>query len=389
MVAAMLYGIAPDQRESEFDSIVDEVARATGVPVAFIGFIDGDREWVKASIGWDVRELPLHASFALRIADARDLVIASDAVADSRVGDHPLVAHAPHIRFYAGVPLFANDGTYVGAISLLDHVPRIITREQAHILRLLGAQVMRELAIRHERKNLEEEVVRAQEMLDESDARFRDFFEQTDDLVMSIGADGRLLHSNEAVVSVLGFSREELTRAPLLRVVDAESRDSFREAFAAAFETGEPQRVETTFVTAGGRRITVEGSLRPRVIDGKALLARVIFRDITDRKQFESELGSARDAALEAARLKTQFLTNVSHEIRTPMNGIVGMTDLLLATTMSEEQRDFALQARASAEQLLSIVNNILYVSNIEAGALGGANIDFDLYRTLQRVVEV
>src|SRR5205814_2920541 len=101
------------------------------------------------------------------------------------------------------------------------------------------------------------------------------------------------------------------------------------------------------------------------------------------------ELGHARDAALEAARLKTQFLTNVSHEIRTPMNGIVGMIDLLVASNLNEEQSDFAHQARASAEQLLSIVNNILYVSNVQAGGLAAANVDFDLFRLALRVVEV
>jgi PAS domain S-box-containing protein len=206
---------------------------------------------------------------------------------------------------------------------------------------------------------------------------------------MSIGIDGRLMHANQATLDVLGFTREELTRTPLIRVVDPEARDAFRRAFSEVFSSGEAQTVETVFVTATGHKLDVEGSLYPKSIDGTPMLARVIFRDISERKQFEADLGSARDAALEAARLKTQFLTNVSHEIRTPMNGIVGMIDLLLSSSMSAEQQDFAHQARAGAEQLLSIVNNILYVSNLEAGGLTPVNVDFDLQRTLQRIVEV
>src|SRR5206468_2550723 len=128
-------------------------------------------------------------------------------------------------------------------------------------------------------------------------------------------------------------------------------------------------------------------ALRPRIIDGRAVMARVVFRDVTDRKHFETDLANARDAALEAARLKTRFLTNVSHEIRTPMNGIIGMIDLLLGSRLTEEQADFAHQGMASAEQLLSIVNNVLYVSSIESGGLSTANADFDLYRLLERVV--
>ncbi len=71
------------------------------------------------------------------------------------------------------------------------------------------------------------------------------------------------------------------------------------------------------------------------------------------------------------------------------MNGIIGMLDLLLSTKQNEEQRDYAVQAKASADHLLGIVNNILYVSNVEAGGLGSANVDFDLFRTLQRIVQV
>src|SRR5260221_3345704 len=145
----------------------------------------------------------------------------------------------------------------------------------------------------------------------------------------------------------------------------------------------------TVLVYAAGRIVNVEVYFQPKVIDGRTVLARVIFHDISERKAFEAELGHARDAALEAARLKTQFLTNVSHDIRTPMNGIIGMIDSLSASSLNEEQSDFAHQARASAEQLLSIVNNILYVSNVQAGGLAATNVDFDLFRLTQRIVEV
>ena len=365
-----------------FDSFVVEAARAVGAPVAFLGLLSNDGENVRAATGWDIKALPSNASFASRLFGARDVVIAADTTQDPTFASHPLVTQSPKIRFYAGVPLLLPDGQYVGAISIIDRVPHTVTEDQIQILRLLGRQVVRELAPDPERERLKE-------MLEESDARFREFFEQTDDLVMSIAPDGRLLHANSSTTIALGLEREALSSVPLIRVIDSDSRDAFRRAFAEAFASGEPQRVETTFVTADGRRMIVEGSLRPRLVDGKPLMARVIFRDITDRKQFESELGSARDAALEAARLKTRFLTNVSHEIRTPMNGIVGTIDLLLATALNADQKDLALQARASAEELLSIVNNILYVSNIEAGSLGAPDVDFDLYRTLQRVVEV
>ncbi len=359
---------------TELDSVVAEAARAANVPVAFVGFVENQGEVVKAVRGWNVAVFPQALSFAIRIANQTDVVVVPDTAADARFSTHPLVTGSPNIRFYAGAPIF-DDGTFVGALSIVDRAPRQLTSEQISVLRLLARQISRELDVRREKEELNQ--------------RFREFFEQTDDFVLSIGPDFRLIHVNEAVPTALGFTREELTSQPLLRVIAPDARDEFREAAGKVFETGEPRIAETTFVTSGGRRIIVEGSLRPRVVDGQTLMVRVIFRDITERTEFESELGNARDAALEAARLKSQFLTNVSHEIRTPMNGIIGMLDLLESTPLSEEQRDYATQAHASAAQLLSIVNNILYVSAVEAGGLGSTSVDFDLYKTLHRIVEV
>jgi PAS domain S-box-containing protein len=371
--------------DSELQTLTAEAAHVCNAPVALLGFLHGDGERVLASVGWQVKELPLVSSFAARIADARDVVVLPDASAATAFAEHPFVAGAPNVRFIASVPLIDPSGAFVGALTVLDRSVRHLQPVQMQMLRITGRQVVQVL----EARRRQEEVANLRESLEESEARFRDLFEQTDDLIMSIGVDGRVLHANQATLNALGATNEELSRIDIVRIVDSEERESFRRALQRVFAKAEPQRVETVFMGAGNRRITVEGALRPRMIDGRAVMARVVFRDVTDRKHFETDLANARDAALEAARLKAQFLTNVSHEIRTPMNGIIGMIDLLLGSRLSEEQADLAHQGMASAEQLLSIVNNVLYVSSVESGGLSTANADFDLYRLLERVVEV
>ncbi len=102
-----------------------------------------------------------------------------------------------------------------------------------------------------------------------------------------------------------------------------------------------------------------------------------LYREITERRHAEIALAEARDEALAASRLKSQFLATMSHEIRTPMNGIIGMSELLMETELDGEQQEFAEIVRGEAMHLLGIINNILDYSKIEAGQLALEMDDF------------
>ncbi|HVM10056.1 MAG TPA: response regulator [Acidimicrobiales bacterium] len=228
-----------------------------------------------------------------------------------------------------------------------------------------------------------------------AEERQRLLLESAGDGILGLDREGRCTFVNPRGGQILGYAADDLLGRATHEVIHHTKADGtpYPEdecPTLRAVRDGVEVRVDDeVWWRSDGTSIPVEYVAFPVRADGEVTGAVVTFRDISERLIAQRDLAAARDAALEANRMKSAFLANMSHEIRTPMNGVIGMTSLLLDTDIDAEQREFVETIRSSSESLLTIINDILDFSKIEAGKLDIEEIDFDIRTTVEQVAEL
>ena len=183
---------------------------------------------------------------------------------------------------------------------------------------------------------------------------------------------------NPAFVTLFGYSATEVTGASIDGLIVPESLRSESGDLEARARAGEIVRVEVERRRKDGRHIQVRLSAAAVKAAAEGGLV-ALYEDISDRKAAEQAMRAARDLAERVARARSAFLANMSHEIRTPMNAVLGFVELVLDTDLQVEQRRALELVRSSSEALLTILNDILDYSKIEAEHLELESIPFDL----------
>ena len=228
----------------------------------------------------------------------------------------------------------------------------------------------------------------AEEALRASELRYRTLYDASHDAMMILDPQRGFLAGNPAAVALFGCRDEQeftsLTPADLSPVYQPNgdlSSVAARRMIETAMQQG-AHFFEWRHRRMNGTEFPATVLLTCMELEGRPVVQATV-RDITAEKQAAEALQAAKEAAEAASRAKSAFLANMSHEIRTPLNAVIGMTDLVLKTQLSAQQREYLSTVKDSGEALLSVINDILDFSKIEAGKLVLEHTPFDLRESL------
>jgi len=230
---------------------------------------------------------------------------------------------------------------------------------------------------------------RAEAALQVSEAHLRAILDHSPALIFLKDIAGRYLDVNRQFEQAFGLSREMILGRTDAELFSPEQARTFGDNDRMVLDAKRPLQFEEVALYGDGFHTSLVVKFPLLLQDGTPYAVGGVATDITDRKRAEAALAQARDQAMDAARIKSEFLATMSHELRTPMNGVIGMAGLLLDTALTVEQREYAETIRNSGDHLLMIINDILDFSKIEAGHLTLEALDFNLRSMIEDTLDL
>lgn len=340
------YSVLDTAAEPAFDALTRLAAEILGVPITLISLIDVDRQWFKSRYGLAATQTPRNVSFCGHVVASETSLVVPDAFLDDRFADNPLVTGAPHVRFYAGMPLKTPEGFVLGTLCAIDVEARTISPRQLSLLELLSQQVMELLELRRRSRMLRE---------------FQATLDGTQDGILIFEPDTlRFRYANRGASAQTGYSRAELLTMSPLALKPNFDEASYRRLLAPMLAGKQPLLLfETTHRHKQGREIPVEVMLQYMAPEeGPAHFINIV-RDISERKKLDQQ--------------KDQFVATVSHELRTPLTAIRGALGLVAGGVTGElplQAQEYVGVALAGTDRLMHLVGDLLDLEQVRSKGL-------------------
>jgi signal transduction histidine kinase/ActR/RegA family two-component response regulator len=389
------YCILDTPQEQIFEDIVQLATDITGCSVAAVSLIDADRQWFKARRGLATSETSLSCSLCVvAIQSPGDLLVIEDTYLDPRSNKNEAVTCADPLRFYMGAPLVTSNRDVLGTLCVADKLPRRPTEAQCSAIRMLARQTATLIEWRRNNAALRAEMAERQ-AAEAALARQNEF---TNALLNSL-AEGIVACDGDGKISIFNGATRHFHGLPATPIPAEEWAQYYNLYRADGITPLETREIPLFRALSGAKVENDEIVIAPRNLparilqctgqpirgnSGELLGAVVAMRDVTEGKRVERELVEARKRAEQASQEKSQFLANMSHEIRTPMNGVMGFAQLLLHANLGPKEREYAAAIHQSCKALLTVINDILDLSKVEAGKLELETAPFSLSELLK-----
>lgn len=327
--------------ELRFDRLTRLAALTFSVPIALVSLVDEDRQWFKSRCGLDVEQTPRSVAFCSHAVALREMLVVEDATQDPRFADNPLVMGEPHVRFYAGQPVF-SEGQAVGTLCIIDRQPRAFSDKhrqglrdlaalvevELNFARVAAARLMAEQALRALNAELEQrveertialegkleelsfEIARrkaAETSFVEADTWNRTIIASSYNGFVGADSEGRITEWNAAAERIFGWPYADALGCKLSDlIVPPDLRDAhdagMRRFLATGTSTVIDRKMEVPALTASGRRITVEMTISTYEWNGRRYFGAFIT-DISERIRVRQQLEEKQellDAVLES-----------------------------------------------------------------------------------------
>ncbi|MCG7405631.1 MULTISPECIES: bifunctional diguanylate cyclase/phosphodiesterase [Caballeronia] len=299
-------------QEEVFDRVTRVVAELLQVPIALVSLVDEHRQWFKSRVGLDVCETARDVSFCAHALHSERLLLVEDAHADARFAGNPLVRGAPHIRFYAGVPLRSSRGLVLGTLCAIDTKPRKLTASTQAALCDLAATVEREIVQREAARETREIQEADRRKLRLSETRFHTIFEQTPTGKAIVDLEGRFVEVNPKLCEITGYSADELVTMTFQQITDEADLSADLQLVAELLDgTSKTYTLEKRYRRRNGEPVWVELSVALiRDERGEPLHFVSVAHDISSRKYSEQVLRDYRQELERRVLERTRELTS-------------------------------------------------------------------------------